>query len=543
MGLLGSVLAGALGLAFLYRGFWFSGGELLQGDPGDGRLTAFIATHWLDPLRWGSWTDLGMFYPVTETIGYSDWLFVHGMLTWPFAVSGLSPEVAFQWALITLSAIGYAGMVTLLRAGPGVPWVWAIAGGFVFAFGNGVQVAGSHPQLAPVMLLPVIALALLASWRSIHAVGRWLWAASAGAVTGLLVVSAFYIFFFLMLLVAIGVMIILLWPAMRRMVTADPRRLMTVVSGSILGVLPFVVWSAPVYLRALAIGGGQRSDADILYWSLSPKDYINVTNSNAVWGWLIDRIYPADQLWRAQPSEWGYAPTPAVWILVLLAIIAGWHMRRRWQTWDRIGMAALGTGIILEFLLLRIGPVFPWTLIAQLPGATAIRALGRLQLVAALVLIVGITILLSRWVRIASTERRWVTPLAAAVLVFVCFEQVNLAPPQTNGPDRRMMLNSISAPPFECATFVVLQPTKPDDLSPTTQIDAMIVSRNIGIPSMHGYTGIEPPGWNLKNSWESDYRARIRDRISQFDAAAVTCGIDLSTGAWSSPEALQVALG
>lgn len=542
-GLLSSVLAGAAGLVLLYRGFWFSGGALLQGDPGDGRLTSFIATHWLQPLRWGSWTDLGMFYPVRETIGYSDWLFVHGVLSWPFAILGLSPDVAFQWALIVLSAIGYSTMVAFLRTGPGVPWAWAISGGFVFALGNGMQVAGAHPQLAPVALLPAMALALLASWRSARVVARWAWAIAAGLLAGLLVISAFYIFYFLLLMIVIGTVIVVLWPTLRRKVTIETRRLVAVTTGSILGTLPFVLWSAPVYLRALSIGAGQRSDADILYWSLSPKDYINVSDSNAVWGWLIDLVYPADQWWRAQPSEWTYAPTPTLWVLVLIALLAGWRLRRQLQTWDRIGIASLGTGLVLEFLILRVGSLFPWALIAQLPGATAIRALGRLQLVAALVLIVGVTVLLSRWVHIASARRSWITPVSIVVLVLVCLEQVNLAPPQTNGPDRRAALESISAPPSECATFVVLRPTQPDDLSPTTQIDAMIVSRNVGIKTMHGYTGIEPPGWNLTNSWEPDYRLRVKDRIAQFDAKDVTCGLDLSTGEWSSPEALRLALG
>ncbi len=542
-GLGASIVAGVTGLVILYRDFWFSGGELLQGDPGDGRLTSFIATHWLNPLRWGSWTDLGMFYPVRETIGYSDWLFVHGVLSWPFAIIGLAPEIAFQWALIALSAIGYVAMVTLLRAGPRVSWAWAITGGFVFAFSNGMHVAGVHPQLAPVTLLPVIALTLLASWRSARMVARLVWAIAAGVLAGILIVSAFYIFFYLALTTIIGIAIVTAWPATRRMVTAEPRRLITAIVGAILGMLPFVLWSAPVYLRALSIGADQRSEADILYWSLSPKDYINVTDSNAVWGWLIDLVYPADQGWRTHLSEWGYAPTPAVWILILLAILAGWSLRRQWQTWDRIGIAALGTGLVLEFLVLRIGPLFPWALVAHLPGATAIRALGRLQLVAVFLLLIGVTILLSRWIHLASPHHRWVTALSIVLLVFVCVEQVNLAPPQTNGPDRRLTLASISDPPAECATFVVLRPTEPDDLSPTTQIDAMIVSRNVGIKTMHGYTGIEPPGWNLKDSWEPDYRNRIKDRIAQVDAGDVTCGLDLATGVWSTPEELRVALG
>ena len=131
----------------------------------------------------------------------------------------------------------------------------------------------------------------------------------------------------------------------------------------------------------------------------------------------------------------------------------------------------------------------------------------------------------------------------AIVLALVVIEQVSIEPMQENGPQRRDDLASIAIPPAECRTFVVIQPLYPEDVSPPIQIDAMLVSRATGLKTMHGYTGIEPPGWDLTNSWEPDYRSRIQDRIAQFDASTITCGLDLSQGAWLTPTQLQSFLG
>lgn len=538
-GPIAATAAGLIGILYFYRGFFFTRFTYVQGDPADGRLTSFLGTHWLDPFRWGSWQDTGMFYPLTETIGFSDWMFLNGMLSAPFAVLGIADEVAFQWSLIVLSLIGYASMVLLLRRGPGVGWPLSIVAGLVFVFGNNVYVASEHPQLAPVVLLPLLALLTLTAWR--RASHRFWWALLPGLLLGLILVTAFYIFWYVLLASAVLGLVGFLYAPTRHQLRSHATRIGILVAGIVAGTLPFIAVTAPVYLAALDLGEGQRSTADILYWSLSPKDFGNVSTANAAWGWLIDLVYPEAQWWRAEPSEWAYAPSPLVWIGVFVSLALAIAGRHRLTLWAHVAVVGLLAGVVLELLLLRIGPFFPWAVVAELPGATAIRALGRLQLVATFLFIIGGAIIFHWWWQ-QREHRRLVHVAAAFVLVALVLEQVNLAPMQKNGPDRRDALQATPSPPAQCLTFVVIRPTSPVDLSPPTQIDAMLVSRSTGVKTMHGYTGIEPPGWNLTNSWEPDYRSRISDRISQFDAQEITCGLDLGSRTWLGPEELQAFL-
>lgn len=532
-----TILVGLVGIILFHREFFLSGGQWLQGGLADGRLTSFIATHWLDPWRWGSWQDLGMFYPLTETIGYSDWLLLHGLLSAPFALAGTGTELAFQWALITFTALAYTGMVVALRVGPRLPWLWCSVPAFVFAFGNNMFVAMEHPQLAPIALLPWLAALLIWACRA-H--GRWAALAlstGGGALLGLLLVSAFYVFWFVALASALGAVMVLLWPPLRRIVSTNLRQLAWILGGLALGVMPFLLWSAPVFLNALALGSGQRSEADILYWSLSPKDFINVSSGNFVWGWLITALYPEDLWWRSQPSEWAYAATPVFMLLVLLALLAAWKTRRKWQKWEYLALLAVIVGLLLLLALLRIGPFFPWAWISHLPGATAIRALGRLELVSTFLLAFGTPILLWRWF-VARERPRWARVLLCVGAIALLVEQVNVFPMHNHDLSRYRVLEAIEAPPSSCRTFVITQPLISDDPSPPIQIDAMLISRMTGVKTLHGYTGIEPPGWNLTNPWESDYRARVLDRIDQFDAQDFTCGLDLAAGEWLTPTEL-----
>ena len=539
-GPIAAIAAGFLGIVYFYRGFFLTGFTSVQGDEADGRLTSFIGTHWLDPLRWGSWQDLGMFYPLTETIGFSDWLFLNGLIALPFALVGIPDYAAFQWSLIALSAVGYASMVVLLRRGPRVSWPIAIAASLVFVFGNNMYVASEHPQLAPIALLPLVALLVLDAWRR----RSWVlaWAVLPGVVIGLILITSFYTFWYLLLTSMVLAVVGLIYSPSRSWIVANLRRLLTLAAGIVIGTTPFVLLAAPIYLAALDLGEGQRSTADILYWSLSPKDFVNVSTSNGMWGWLIDALYPPSLDWRSRPSEWAYAPTPLIWLGLVVAVVIAVRHRRVLATWGHAAVVAMASGVVLEVLLLRLGPFFPWGLVVNLPGATAVRALGRLQLVATFLILIGISVLINAWWRSRPRSNRAHLGLAI-VLALVVIEQVSIEPMQENGPQRRDDLASIAIPPAECRTFVVIQPLYPEDVSPPIQIDAMLVSRATGLKTMHGYTGIEPPGWDLTNSWEPDYRSRIQDRIAQFDASTITCGLDLSQGAWLTPTQLQSFLG
>src|SRR5262245_31863368 len=85
----GSVLAfvaSATLLAVFYRELIASGFDKIPGDDGDALLILHILEHWSRSLFLGQvpWLSLSSFFPLSNTLGYSDSMFLFGL---PFAIA------------------------------------------------------------------------------------------------------------------------------------------------------------------------------------------------------------------------------------------------------------------------------------------------------------------------------------------------------------------------------------------------------------------------------------------------------------------------
>jgi hypothetical protein len=65
-------------------------------------------------------------------------------------------------------------------------------------------------------------------------------------------------------------------------------------------------------------------------------------------------------------------------------------------------------------------------------------------------------------------------------------------------------------------------------------IDAMLLSHEVGLPTLNGYSGQVPDGWALK-PWLPEYAANIGAWIERYDMTEGVCTYDLSAHTWSSP--------
>jgi hypothetical protein len=59
-----------------------------------------------------------------------------------------------------------------------------------------------------------------------------------------------------------------------------------------------------------------------------------------------------------------------------------------------------------------------------------------------------------------------------------------------------------------------------------SNIDAMFISLNHGLPTLNGYSAWAPEGWNLMNPPEPEYTERARDWIADHHLIAV-CALDI----------------
>lgn len=529
------MLVGLLATAYFYRGFFQSGFRLVQGNFFDGRLTLTISQHWSDPLQFGSFTDTGIFYPLGHGLMYSDTFLVHGLTSAPLIWLGTDASIAFQITLILISLVGYTTTVAILRI-LGSPWFVAITAGLLLNFSNGMLVASDHPQLITLSLFPAVLLLVLLSALSTRALRQFLLALMAGALSGLILYSAFYVGWTL----ALGCSLLLPMSlvALTRLQRRSFLRYFTWqrVAGFAIGAVPFAFLLLVTYLPLLQSGIVRELD-DVAAFALTPRDLLGVSPTNLVWSLPLSHV-----LGTLRDEEYAMAPTP--FLLLVSAVALGWGLRRRKASpLIGIGIASTMIGFLLWLLPIKWGSVFPWVIVYQIPGASAIRAIGRVEIVAGLFLVLGLALIATAL--FATHRKPWLLTVAAAVAAVLLVEQINTRIEQKVDVDQVAALRNLPGPSIACESFFIAPPLDTRRLYPNQSdpvidaaiglgVTAQIIARAQGIPSLNGYSGGEPLGWPLGPSTLIDYptyEAELQRYVQDF-ALTEVCGLDLANGTW-----------
>ena len=528
-------LVGLLGISYFYRGFFQSGFRLVQGNFFDGRLTLTINQHWSNPLQFGSFMDTGIFHPLSQGLMYSDTFLVHGLTSAPLIWLGLDASIAFQITLILISLVGFMTTVAFLRL-VGSPWFVAIGAGLLVNFSNGMLVASDHPQLITLSLFPAVLLLLLLSALSRRALRQFLYSLTAGVLSGLILYSAFYVGWTLALGSALLLMISLVTLTRLQRISICRYFTRLRMSGFALGTVPFAILMLVTYLPLLQSGIVRELD-DVSAFALTPKDLLGVSPTNLIWSLPLSHV-----LGTLRDEEYAMAPTP--FLLLVGAVALGWALRRRTASpLIGVGIASTTVGFLLWLLPIKWGSVFPWVVVYQIPGASAIRAIGRVEIVANLFLVFGLALIATVVSRSHRGPRLLI--VGAAITAVLLVEQINTRVEQRVEVDQVAELRNLPAPSIECRSFFIAPPLDTRRIYPyqsdpvidagiSLGITAQIIARAQGIPSLNGYSGGEPPGWPLGPSTLIDYpiyEAELQRYVRDL-ALTDVCGLNLHDGTW-----------
>jgi len=527
--------------------FWAqvtTGFDRVMGNEGDTRLIVYLNEHWLHVLRGSvAWRDPAIFYPVRGILGYSDTFFLWQPFYATFRILGAEPFLALQLTIVALSLLGFATFVALARTAFGCTRVVAMVGALVFTFASSLETHAGSPQLFGMYFVPGTLLMALAAWRqrNAHPARSAGLGAGAGLLAGLLLFSTYYVAWFSLLATGVALLVTFLlspragWARGRRAVTTGWRVLLAGGVGFAVGLVPFLITYLPVVHSV-----GARKYGTAMYFAPAVHDVVNLTTSNRVWGRLLESIWnlPANA-----PYEVSYAVTPLLLATVTLgALLLGWSAwtgRAVLAARRRFTVALCLTPIILAILPIRISGGSAWVLVWHLPGATAIRAADRLQVVSDLVAALALVALASDpWLRGALTRcRPWVRVLAALLLVGVVVEQVSLP---TTSPLRRSdqitTLAAVPPAPDGCTSFFVVdRPGRIPFYADLTE--AMLISQRQRIPTLDGYSGESPVGWDLLLA---PAPIPVLDDYAQVWAnshgiLSGVCRLDLETDTWQGP--------
>lgn len=490
----------AAGTWFLFQPTLASGFSLLQPDPGDSLLNDYLLEHELRvierPDHLGTFWSPPFFHPARNVLAYSENLM--GMLP-VYALLRLrwDPVVSYQLLLILLCLADYLAMLLVLRRlGVGPPL--AALGAFVFAFGaaRGAQV--SHIQLFAVFYAP---LALWALWRLLAAPSRGRLALFL-LLLYLQLLSGIYMGWFLLLALALLVPLLLSWDRDgRRRVAAFCR------DAPLFVPLAAAVWAAASYLTlrpylAASAELGARPWADVQLFLPRLRSWFTSPPGSPYHEWLGGFPPGARVVWEHYLFP-GLVPLALGIVSAVYTLRLSRDERRRQALLVACWMAALLL-VAISLSLPRLGVEglhlvrrYPgaslwWFVFRWVPGAQAIRAVGRIS-----VLVYLLAVVAACWGADAAIHRSRLRPavrtaLLAALLLAGVAEQRAASPPAFEKARffRHVAAVRAGIPPG-CRMLYLT--TKPGESYLVTQLVAMWAGLDAHLPVVNGYSGNAPP--------------------------------------------------
>jgi hypothetical protein len=526
-----------VGAAVYFRDQWSSGFRLLMGNDGDTRLAAYLCEHWFQVIHGqASWLNPQFFDPTTGVLGWSDTFFLYQIFYAPLRWLGCDPFLALQITVILLSLVGFATFVYVVRLGFRTPLPAALVCGLIFIFSNALWIHEAQAQFSAIYFVPAVLLLGLLAWRAAGA-GRRLRAAvlagTAGVLWGLLFYTGYYVAWFSTLAMLVGVIFLLMMggSGLIRRGAHEVRTGWTWMACGLAGLVLGLVPVARTYLPARH----HLQYSQVMHFAGQVRDVVNVGSGNLVWSHLLRSVLMGR--WRIY--EVSYGLTPLVIALALGgAVTTGWLLwsrRRARPGVARLAVALTATAVVLAFLPIKTRFGSPWAAVWHIPGASAIRAIDRIEMVTGTVAVFAIAaaaselaVLLATWQR----PRVWQTS-ALVLLALAAVEQVNVnSISDLNRVTQVTLIRSAEAPPTGCRTFFVVD-SRARLAYFEYQLDAMLVSQKFSVPTINGYTGFFPPGWGLLDPSQPTYGAYVSAWVRAHDLGRGLCRLDLATMRWS----------
>lgn len=481
------------GLALAFYPALASGFDELQIRNGDPRLVHYILEHtWLWVTQTAGHTSFWnppVYWPAEAAGGLSDTMVAAGPFYWIWRVGGAGPGLAFQlWMMTALSLNFFLGRA-LLRRGLGVEADAASVGAFLYGFGIARLANFNSPQLFACFWATLFFLALArACSDEVGRRNRRRWIVTAGLAFAAQVYSAFYPAFFAGLIAAAAAAVALCLPESRRLVAVAVREAkwtwLAVAGVTALLLVPWIRVSL-----ATATDAGWRESSEIAWGFPQWNTWLFPGKDSWLYGsWAGSSFFRFESI-VAQHSN-GVGPLTTV-----IALAGLWFGRRRLG----VRVVALTTLALILIVTEWPGGFSIWgQLQGVVPGTGAVRYLAR----------IGMYLLLPAGLGIALAVQRLRSPAwGALVLAVVAAEQGH----RLTARDERAFESAVEelARDVNPAADAFFLSTRADAGFANsrvremrmrhTNLVAMWVAVEAGVPCVNGFYGLDPGGFPLRD--------------------------------------------
>ena len=494
----------------------FSALDMHIGGGADPRLIHSICEHWLQVFR--GQADIAsphFFFPQQGTLGYTDAMLGHGMLYALGRGLGLEMFRAYNFMLLMTDVLNVLAIVGFLRLGLRLRLLGAAFGAVLFVFNSAKLAQIGHAQMLLLFPLP------LAAWALVELTRRskfgWPTLALGGAVglcLSLQVWSSFYnAWFFGFWLLLFG-LLALAQRETRGALLEALRHHWPAALVALAVLYKCLVPFANIY-QPVAEQLGWRSYEEVMAMLPQPLSYFSMGEQSLVWGWLPHAFPQFDALPTPWEHRMGVGLVPWLAMLAMLGVSVRAMVRKNATRTDRWLLLVIASALVLLLIPIRLGDASLWRwFYDNFPGGKALRSVTRVMLVAALPMAIVAAAALDRFLAWLpqSPHKPLLGGALAVLLVFATVEQARAMPGHVPTEERaRVAEIAAQVSPERCQAFIVQTSTTGPEAEIDLQTMAMLAAMQTGVPTLNGYSGKYPYGWDMEKIRAPGYLDRVRE--------------------------------
>lgn len=528
----------------------------LIGSNGDARYIDLILEHYYRFLQGQeNFTDLRCFYPVTNTISYSDMLLAMAI---PFCIlraMGASMFMANKWGLIMLHTIGTFSTVYLLDRKMKLKPYATIIGTILFCYSSSLSTKTWHNQMLAVCLFPLMFIFLWCFFENIskNRIKRIFSGIGAIAVLALVFYTSFYNAYYFLLFAAFTVIAYFIvlcrkkghpFKAVGKFLKKHPFEVILYVVFGIGIMIPFIL----IYLPTLRQSGGGWDWDTIVLVLPTWRDYFNVGPYNLVYGPFMEGSFFKLSGYYAGELRTGF-PLISMFLFIAAAIYLKARAPRRIDKHSRpanytdVLYLATAIGVFCCFIsIFKFHGHSLWYFFYKyVPGASGLRAVARFNMFLTLPAAIVTAVFVDKAVPELKLKRSRKALLLTALSLWLITENTLTVGVRSlwTVHEAVELTNKASAPPADCKVMFITDSAEERTLTDDKdyQLAAWEVAYKYNILCINGHSGQFPPEWSHMSPFhgEEAYTKAMDAWIEKYQLSDVY-SYDIATNSWAKYE-------
>lgn len=486
-----------VGLFIFFKPIITSGFKYSQSDSGDTILNNFFLEHSFksifNPQYLGNgWSSL-FFYPQQKAMAYGDILWGSAPIYW-LARAFFTPGTAFQLWMIIVSILNFLSFYLLARNLKINTW-FAGFGSFLFAFCIPRSIQIGHQQLLP-QFYSVLALLFFIKFIDQK---KFKYFILFAVFIYLQLLAGIYLGWFFVLAILILILTTCFYYRDKTIFKLF-FNFKTLAVWVVLAIL-LIATFFPYYQAQQEVG--RRPYTVIQTMLPRVNSYLSIISDSLLYKFYPDKIKTANEKLPMRGEHYLFLGL-SIYLILVISIVAFIFIRKKSNSkypWPPIFIISLTVFFFITLISLVI-PSTSYSLWINVynfvPGAGAIRAITRIWTISYLFLFLAVALLVSTVYQATKSKILKISLLTLALLS--CLEQINLKPYYFDKLKEQKIQEQIDTTIYNLTAnnkvdAFYIRWSEGEREFYDYQIKAMWTSLNLNIPTINGYSGKEPLGY------------------------------------------------